>query len=284
MMSEEFAFWRRQNTAPFSFPMEESVWRDSMFSDVDGDGRPLFSRLETSVSRRNGDITGLIQYGKTAFGFDASGEISKQVSYSVIRTLCFDPAFPEDGETLLRSAMADLDSRERIYAFFHYFGMSVCARHGKLHESASHVEKLLLDNGFVIEHENVYYARALTSLDTAPNSLRLIWGPLTPGGCRSFTAFAGQAEIGWGQVHFLPQGDIAYLRWLCIDEKRQHQGFGSGVLQQLFGQLYRMGIRRFDTDTALSNTAAQSCYEKNGFSFEGITRSYHTHGVSIQSW
>lgn len=277
-MSEEYAFWHAQNTAPFPFPTEESLWQDSMFADVDGEGRPLFSQLETNISRRAGTVTGLIQYGRTAFGFDPAGEISDQISYSIVRTLCFDPKFPEDGEKLLRGAMADLGNQQRIYAFFHYFGMSACARHGKLHESAPHVENLLLDNGFVVEHENVYYARSLTPADAVPGSLSLRWDSLSPGGCRDFAACDGQREIGWGQVHFLPQGDIAYLRWLCIDEKHQHQGFGSAVLRQLFGRLYQMGIRRFDTDTALSNTAAQSCYEKNGFSYEGITRSYYTHG------
>lgn len=275
-MSAQFEFWRSQNTAPYHFPMAESVWRESMFSDIDGEGRPLFSRLETQVTRRAGSITGLIQYGRTAFGFDRAGNLSDQISCSVIRTLCFDPAYPEDGQQLLRTAMANLGDRERIYAFFHYFGMSACARHGKLHESAAHVESLLLGNGFVIEHENAYYARTLTLADTAPGTIGLRWAPLSPGGCQEFTASVGDTDIGCGQVHFLPQGDIAYLRWIYISEPRQHQGLGTAILRQLFAQLYQMGIRRFDTDTALSNTAARGCYEKTGFSYKGVTRSYYT--------
>jgi ribosomal protein S18 acetylase RimI-like enzyme len=47
-------------------------------------------------------------------------------------------------------------------------------------------------------------------------------------------------------------------------------------MKQLFKQLYDMGIRQFDTDTALSNTAAQGYYEKTGFTNAGITRSYYT--------
>jgi ribosomal protein S18 acetylase RimI-like enzyme len=46
-------------------------------------------------------------------------------------------------------------------------------------------------------------------------------------------------------------------------------------MRSLFAQLYNMGIRRFDTDTARNNTIAQSYYEKNGFINEGITRSYY---------
>lgn len=77
-------------------------------------------------------------------------------------------------------------------------------------------------------------------------------------------------------MHFLPQGDIAYLRWIYIDEKKQHQGFGTAVMQSMFSDLFQMGIRRFDTDTALSNRIAQQYYEKNGFTNDGITRSYYT--------
>jgi ribosomal protein S18 acetylase RimI-like enzyme len=45
-----------------------------------------------------------------------------------------------------------------------------------------------------------------------------------------------------------------------------------GALKQF---LYGKGIVRFDTDTALDNHTAQRYYEKNGFTREGITRSYY---------
>ena len=153
--------------------------------------------------------------------------------------------------------------------------MSACARHGKLHESSPHVEKLLLDNSFLVEHENVYYARTLTEQDAAPNRVSLNWKALSEGNCREFAASQNGTEVGWGQVHFLPQKDIAYLRWIYVDEKHQHQGLGTAIMGQLFAELYQMGIRRFDTDTALSNTVAQQYYEKTGFTNEGITRSYY---------
>ena len=53
-------------------------------------------------------------------------------------------------------------------------------------------------------------------------------------------------------------------------------GIGTKVMYALFQTLYDMGIRRFDTDTALDNIAAQKYYEKCGFRNEGITRSYYT--------
>lgn len=275
-----FDYWRKNHCAPYAFPMDVDIWSESMNADIDSDGRPLFQKLFSQVSRtapnQKGAINGLIEYGFTAFGFDESGEISNQIHYPVIRDICFDRDCPEVGQKLLEAALADLGGEARIYAFFHYFGMSACGRHGKLHERDQHVETLLLENGFVVEHENVYYARTLTGQDAPNGNVTLRWKELSPGGCREFAAVNNGQETGWGQVHFLPQGDIAYLRWIYIDEKRQHQGLGTATMQTLFADLYKMGIRRFDTDTALNNEIAQRYYEKTGFSNEGITRSYYT--------
>lgn len=269
-----FDFWRKHNTAPYHFPMTEEMWADSMYFDKDNDGRTLFSDLKTDYTEQYGRCTAMIQYGRTAFGFDDSGEFSEKVHYPVIRCLCFND--PTDGQTLLRTALDNLGSDERVYAFFHYFGMSACGRHGKLHENQKQVESLLLSNNFIIEHENLYYTRTLTDRDAATTGVTLSWRDLSAGGCREFAALHDGKEIGWGQVHFLPQGNIAYLRWIYIDGGRQHQGFGTATMQTLFSELYRMGIRRFDTDTAINNVIAQHYYEKNGFSNAGITRSYYT--------
>lgn len=278
MLPSTFAFWRSRNTAPFHFPMSPDIWFQSLNEDVDSDGRALFSRQCTRYSRtgpsKSGRINGMIQYGITAFGFDDTGEISADIHYPVIRILCFEEQAV--GQTLLEAVLDDLGREERIYAFFHYFGMSACGRHGKLHEKDDTVARLLLDNGFTVEHENVYYSRTLTAADADSGIVSLRWKERSAGDCREFAAVKDGQEIGWGQVHFLPQGDIAYLRWIYIDESRQHQGLGTGTMQALFAGLYAMGIRRFDTDTALNNVTAQRYYEKNGFINEGITRSYFT--------
>lgn len=271
MQQTLFDLWRSLHTAPYHFPMTEADWSDSMYHDVDSDGRVLFSQLFTEATPH-----GLIQYGHTAFGFDEQGALSDQIHHPVIRVLAFDAAQPQEGEALLQKALAFFGNTGRIHAFFHYFGMSVCARHGKLHQHDAHVEKLLLDHGFTVEHENVYYARTLSGNESCEKQLTLLWKARSGGDCREFAAVWEGQEIGWGQVHFLPQGDIAYLRWIYIDEKRQHQGFGTAIMQTLFRELYKMGIRRFDTDTALDNLSAQGYYEKTGFENCGITRSYYT--------
>lgn len=273
-----FAYWRQQHTAPFHFPMDTDTWLRSMTEDVDSDGRNLFRDLTIRCSRtapdKDGSINGMVQYGHTAFGFSESGNISGDVHYPVIRDLCFDD--PAVGKQLLDAAVAALGSGKRIYAYFHYFGMSACGRHGKLHEKDDHIEKLLLENGFVVEHENVYYARWLTEADIGKKEVTIQWKELSAGGCREFAAVRDGREFCWGQVHFLPQQDIAYLRWIFVDGCCQHQGLGTAAMKALFSQLYSMGIRRFDTDTALNNTSAQGYYEKTGFRREGITRSYYT--------
>lgn len=270
-MTDLFALWRSLHHAPFHFPMSDEIWSESILADVDSDGRKLFDDLVLNTTDH-----GMIQYGRTAFGFDQYGEVSDGVHYPVIRFLNFDPLYPQEGQQLLDEALRRLGSQERIYAFFHYFGMSACARHGKLHEKDAHVEELLLNSGFIVEHENVYYSKRLTSINSADSVIEIRWKPMSAGACRDFAALHNGTEVGWGQVHFLPQGDIAYLRWIYIDERLQHQGLGTETMGALCSSLFRSGIRRFDTDTALDNIAAQKYYEKTGFHNDGITRSYFT--------
>jgi len=263
-----YEYWCRTHTSPFHFPVTREVWDQSMNQDTDSQGRRLFDSLETVAIPG-----GLIQYGITAIGFDENGEITDQVHYPVIRDLCFDS--PEVGQNLLNRALADFGETGRIYAFFHYFGMSCCARHGKLHESQDRIHDLLLKNGFVVEHENVYFSKVL-DMAGPEEGVVVLWKAETPGHCREFAASVNDREVCWGEVHFLPQGDVAYLRWIFTDSSKQHQGIGKKVMLALFTELFHMGIRRFDTDTALDNTVAQNYYKKCGFSNEGITRSYYT--------
>lgn len=266
-----FELWKKLHHAPHHLPMKQCVWEDSMHADVDSDGRTLFTEIDTEDT-----VHAMVQYGYSAFGFDENGEISADIHYPIIRDLAFAPEHRAEGEALLQKVLQYFRGEERIYAFFHYFGMSACGRHGKLHEKDRHVEQLLEENGFVVEHENVYYTRPLTEQDIGDAGIQLNWRDRSAGDCREFAASLEGQEICWGQVHFLPQGDLAYLRRIFLDSNRQHSGLGTAVMKQLFAELRQMGIRRFDTDTALSNTAAQGYYEKTGFTNAGITRSYYS--------
>ena len=137
--------------APFFITKDYNAWKNSFEADVDGQGRKLFKELCVKVAYDGDEVVGFIQYGKSAFGFDEQGEISENVHYHVIRDLAFPADSMDIGQSLLDHALKDFYSDGTVYAFFHYFGLSCCARHGKLHESQSHIHDLLLKNGFVVD-------------------------------------------------------------------------------------------------------------------------------------
>lgn len=166
---------------PYNYEPGFDIWKKSYLYDVDGDGRILFSDLTTVGAYQDNHLTGFIQYGKTAFGFDDNGEISDGISYPVIRNFYFCESQKEAGIMLLNEALKALsDTSERIYAFFHHFGMSCYARHGKLFEGFSHIHDLMRQNGFSIEHENVFYASFLNDKKSTKVSLK--WHDVTSGG------------------------------------------------------------------------------------------------------
>lgn len=135
---------------PYHYEVNFDTWEKSYLYDIDGNGRILFSDLTTLGAYLEGKLIGFIQYGKTAIGFDNHGEISDTVSYPVIRNFYFSEAQRGAGTMLLNEAVKALsDTSDRIYGFFHYFGMSCYARHGKLFERFAAVHDLLIQNGFV---------------------------------------------------------------------------------------------------------------------------------------
>lgn len=259
---------------PYRYAPEFGNWKQSFLSDVDGDGRRLFSQLTTLEARSEGALAGFVQYGRTAFGFDGQGEISQEISYPVIRGLWFDRGQEEAGRQLLHRAAEELvgNSSDRLYAFFHYFGMSCYARHGKLHEGLGHIHRLLLEEGFTVEHENVFYSSVLFC--ETPTLAQLIWHAPTAGGERECDFLLDGENVGGCRVHFLQDCVTAYLRWIYIREPLRGRGIGTCCMSALRSRLQRMGIVLFDTDTALSNRAAQHFYEKNHFKNRGLTRSY----------
>lgn len=275
-----YDFFVQQINAPYYFPVDFIDWKQSMFDDIDGNGNKLFRSLDTYVSYCDGKITGFIQYGMSNIGFDESGEITDKISYPIIRNFFFLEDFESDGIKLLEKAMDffKLKGEKIIYAFFHYFGMSCYGRHGKLFSDYSYIEKTLAEKSFKKEHENVYYSIDLTekNINKFDSKIALKFGEISIGKHQYIAFMYDSNEIGGCEVQYLPQGDIAYLRWIYIDNNMTHKGFGTLCMQKLFEELYYKGIRRFDTDTADSNFIAQNFYSKLGFRNEGITRSYYT--------
>ena len=194
--------------SPHFFPVDFSVWKKSFMDDVDGEGRTLFKESYVKVCYMNNEIIGFIQYGKTAFGFDNQGEISTKISYNVIRNLYFDKNRVDVGNLLLQEAMTVFGRLDKVYVFFHYFGMSCFARHGKLFEEHNHIEELLKKNGFEIEHENVYYSSVLK--DDKVSEVELMTHNLTKGNQQYIDFILSGNQIGGCEVHFVDD-KTAYL-------------------------------------------------------------------------
>lgn len=259
---------------PYNYKPDFDAWKKSYLFDIDGEGRTLFSELTTAAAYLDNMLAGFILYGKTAFGFDDCGNFSDKISYPVIRSFYFSEAQKEAGAMLLGEAVDALSGNaHRIYAFFHYFGMSCYARHGKLSENFGYIHDLLIQTGFAAEHENVFYSSRLSGGYNA--KVKLKWHGVTASGQQYCDFILNGATIGGCEIHFLEHTDIAYLRWIFINENLRGSGIGSESMSALKADLFKKGILRFDTDTALTNTVAQHFYEKNNFVNEGLTRSYY---------
>ena len=256
---------------PYFFDVSFDTWKKSFEDDVDGEGRKLFKELFVKAVYDEKVLLGFVQYGKTAFGFDDNGEISSDISYPVIRNLYFKKNRADAGDLLLAEALKNLCTDKRVYAFFHYFGMTCFARHGKLFESHTHIDALLKEQGFEVEHENVYYSSVLT--ESKNSEVTLTAGGLSKGNHQYIDFKIDGNQVGGCEVHYLSD-TTAYLRWIYVNGDIVGKGIGTKCMNALKAFLYEKGIARFDTDTALDNKIAQHYYEKNGFTREGITRSY----------
>lgn len=258
--------------SPYCFAQPFAVWKESFLMDVDGEGRTLFKELIVKAAYDDDQLIGYIQYGNSAFGFDQQWDISADVSYHIIRNLYFDSNRPDAGECLLRAALDTFGKTDQVYAFFHYFGMSCFARHGKLFEQHRHIEELLKKCGFETEHENIYYSSTLNGKEAS--EIEVVPYDLTKGNQQYFDFKVSDNQIGGCEVHFVNE-QIAYLRWIYVNGDLTGRGIGTKCMHALKQWLYQKGITRLDTDTANSNIVAQHYYEKTGFTREGITRSYY---------
>lgn len=272
-----YEFYRdARKDCPYWFDADTSLWQQCFTDDIDYDGNRMFRCLHTCIAWEHGQIAGYIQYGIPSYLYNASGEKDPQLLGGVIRDLYFAPD-SGCGEALIHTAHAFFDRNQlaRRFAFFHAFGMICNAGHGKLHRDLPWIEQALLEAGYEKEHENVYYRRQLTGDDLLSRSdVSICFAPANAQGLCPFSVMLGDTSIGAGELVFLPQGGIAYLKWIWIDSARQGQGYGTAALRALFDSLSRQGFRRVDTDTADGNLIAQGLYRKAGFEDMGRTRSY----------
>lgn len=243
----------------------------SLLEDIDEEGRSLFKKLNIRCIYEENKLLGFIQYGYTSYVFDEKGSKNRDKSYFVIRNLYFIKDRNDVGEALLKEALKEVSNNSTIYAYFHYFGMSCFARHGKLYQSHKHIEELLLNNGFEIEHENIYYSSSLDS-DTR-SDIKLVLSNIKDNKYQQISFFDIDKQVGGCEIHFVNK-EVVYLRWIYISSELINKGYGSKAMTSLKVYLYSLGYKRLDTDTANTNISARGYYNKNSFSNMGKSRSY----------
>lgn len=264
--------------APYYHQVSKKIWDESFFEDTDYEGDKKYRELVTYSSlAKDGTVNGFIQFGLSNYGYDEEGEKSFEQSMGLVRQIYFLNNQPEVGAELLAAAIRYFreNELELSYAFFHALGMTCTGNHGKLHDSMPDVAELLLDNGFSVEHTNVYYVKKLeATVETKTLSLTVKSTGKTENQTQMFTFYQGEQAIGQANVAFLTENTIAYLRWIFMLDEYQNKGFGTQALQLLFAFLSLEGMTELHTDTADTNECAQHVYEKNGFEHSGLTRSY----------
>jgi ribosomal-protein-alanine N-acetyltransferase len=266
-------FKRISNDIPYYFPVDFDLWHKSMFNDCTEKNIPLFNELETYLLYEDGALNGFIQYGISSFIFEENGE-NYDKHYAIIRNLHY-PRGGKNAVELLEMALKYFNSKniQEVDAFFHYFGMSCYARHGKLHNSCFYIEDLLHKFSFIKEHENVYFSKDL-SKSSFYNDLEIILETETPKKDNMDIKFIyNNKQIGCAKLLFL-QNNICYLLYIEINNEYRRQGLGTKCMNNVCRLLKEKNIQKIDLDTIDSNYIAQSFYKKLGFDHKGITRSY----------
>lgn len=260
---------------PYWFEADYEQWLESFVNDTDYDGERMFRELVTYGAFYDGRAVGFVQFGIPMYFYDGNGEKDYFAECGIIRNFYFDKEHT-CGKELIYIAEKYFFGKKVLkqYAFFHAFGMTCNAGHGKLCCSLPYIEDMLFKFGYKKEHENVYYKRLLTVNDIPSDKIAVKYGEMNPKGLQEFTMETEGRYVGAGAVVYLPQGEICYLKWIYVCDTEQGKGYASAALQAIFADLYSKGIRRIDTDTADGNFIAQKLYNKVGFADMGRTRSY----------
>ncbi len=274
-----FEYWKRMGThVPYFFPVPASRWQTCLLND-ELDGERIFKRLETYFVTEDDRVLGFVQYGQPNFAWDEKGQKYPDPDIGVLRHLYFDEGRNDVGEALLTKANDYLARFRQKHAFYHIMGMSCNARHGKLHSSQFHVDRLLAAHGFAIEHENIYYELDMRVVEPVEHA-RLHFGAIAGEGTDSFEVQLDGETVGTAQVNYLDAltggetRDIVYLGWIGVREQPRGEGVGTEFLHLLVEYLLSKGCRYLHTDTAGDNVRAQRFYEARGFQSRGRTRCY----------
>jgi ribosomal protein S18 acetylase RimI-like enzyme len=276
-----FSYWKiLGEKIPYFFSVSPGKWRECLLEDKLGNEK-LFLYQEIFVAKEKDQILGFIQFGQPAFTWDKDGQIIHNPHMGVIRHFYFDEGRLDVVNLIFASSNSYMKQFPSQHAFFHIFGMSCNAHHGKLHQSLAHVHNFLLEKGYQIEHENVFYTLELNGgVPLAQDRLRLVSRPTIDSGNQLIEICLQKDPIGTIKIDSLEEvtggstKDIVYMSLIEINKPFRRQGWGTRAMQLLTANLRDKNYHQIHLDTASTNYAAQQFYERFGFQNRGITRSY----------
>ena len=265
---------------PYFFPVSLIKWRECLFEDK-LDNEKMFSSQETFVAVEKEQIIGFIQYGQPASAWDEKGSKYRNPQIGIIRHFYFDEGRFDAAATLCAKSEDYMGQFPNQHAFYHSFGMSCNAHHGKLHQTLAHIDRFLCEHGYQIEHENLYYSLVLAGKESYPqNELRLVPKPKLKPDLQEYEICLQENPMGMIQIQFLEDltggvtSDTVYLTWMAIHKALRRQGWGTKAMQMLVTDLLNRGYQHLHLDTSSTNEVAQQFYNQYGFQNRGLTRCY----------
>lgn len=272
-----FNYWNEiSKEIPYFFNVDFNQWVQCLFED-EIEGEKIFKYLEGYFFEENNKVIGFIQFGQPNYYYNA-GIKTYVNNIGAIRNIFYDKNRIDVGKILIEKAEEYFKNNnfETCFAFNHVIGMSCNVYHGKLHNSMIHVEKLLLDYGYSIEHENIYYSIDLPQLVSNNVDAEIYVKPeeFNEYNNQYARVFFKDVEIGGYKILYFQDLKLAYLKTIWISNDYAGQGIGTIIMKMLLKTLYEQGYLRLDLDTASNNIIGQKYYDKNGFMNKGFTRSY----------
>ncbi|WP_352419069.1 GNAT family N-acetyltransferase [Proteiniborus sp.] len=278
-----FGYWSEiGKSIPYFYRTTYKSFLKSLFDDT-FEGMTIFKNNNIFVATEDGQAKGFIQYGIPTFHFTEAGKITNDIKIGVIRNLYYEESRTDIGRALLDLSLNFYKENtiKDIYAFYHAMGMSCNGNHGKLHEKFNYVGKLLCEEGFEIEHENIYYICDMKEKKLEyPNNSYIRVSELDDNRQKFILYDENNDALGSAEIKYIDnltgsiEKDIIYLVWIGIDKKIKGKGLGTEFLNHIIQYCLKKGYRYLHTDTALNNKTAQKFYIRNGFIDSGITRSY----------
>lgn len=271
-------YWKElSKSIPYFYPVGVEELTSALLDDRKY-GERVFNYLESYVVEENNHVLGFIQFGKPHIYWDTKGQKCYNPNIGVIRNIYFNEDRIDVGKILIDKAedFFNNNSFDNCFAFNHALGLSCNAYHGKLHDSKKYIADLLLEYGYKIEHENVYYTIDLNTIGQVERdeNIKIIKSGVNEHSNEVIDFIYKNEKIGESVILYLDNIKTVYMNIIWIDESYSNKGLGSKFIKLICNDLWFNGYKSLHLDTAKNNLGAQRFYERNGFTNKGITRSY----------